>query len=95
VMHGGKVVRCFSARDYEGHQNDACVISLRRRNPYGGTILVRPQVLRSITKSKRSQTTANLSSGGRSCGPACGGVSETESSESDSGAVRLSDGSGD
>eukprot|EP00929_Paragymnodinium_shiwhaense_P007229 TRINITY_DN111162_c0_g1_i1.p1 TRINITY_DN111162_c0_g1~~TRINITY_DN111162_c0_g1_i1.p1 ORF type:complete len:463 (+),score=46.34 TRINITY_DN111162_c0_g1_i1:115-1503(+) len=53
VMHGGKCVVVFSARDYENHHNDACVLSLRRQNPYvvsQGVILVRPQVLRSITK---------------------------------------------
>merc|ERR1712232_543873 len=51
VLHEGKCVRVFSARDYEHNHNDACVLSIRRRNPhFGETILIRPQVLRSIER---------------------------------------------
>lgn len=45
VMHGGKCVRVFSARDYEGQGNDGCVLYVVEK---GGHLLVRPQVVRSL-----------------------------------------------
>jgi diadenosine tetraphosphatase ApaH/serine/threonine PP2A family protein phosphatase len=49
VMHGGKCVRVFSARDYEGSGNDGCVLDVEQGD---GHLLVRPQVLRSLTCPK-------------------------------------------
>lgn len=83
VMHGGKCVRVFSARDYEGHINDACVFSIRRRNPMGDvlshTILVRPQVLRSIHFGERPQDEDDHPTSVFNCGAA----DETESGDSE------------
>mmetsp|Transcript_36830 Transcript_36830/g.84861 ORF Transcript_36830/g.84861 Transcript_36830/m.84861 type:complete len:414 (+) Transcript_36830:116-1357(+) len=47
AMHGGKCIRVFSARDYEGYGNDAAILSLV---PEDGLLVVRPQVLFSITR---------------------------------------------
>jgi len=48
VMHGNRLVRVFSARDYEGHGNDGAALKVRRS--HGSKLVVRPQLLRSITK---------------------------------------------
>merc|ERR1712187_779561 len=37
---------------YEGHYNDGSVLSLRRQLPWTGPIIVRPQVLRSVTHKR-------------------------------------------
>jgi len=52
VMHGGRCVRVFSARDYEESGNDGCVLSITTD---GDTYVVRPQVLRSLFKCQRPQ----------------------------------------
>jgi len=49
VMHGGRCVRVFSARDYEGQGNDGCILHIAD-TPEG--IIVRPQVLRSLACPK-------------------------------------------
>lgn len=48
AMHRGKCMRVFSARDYEGMRNDGSILSITQES---STIVVRPQVLRSLTKS--------------------------------------------
>lgn len=53
VLHQGRCVRVFSARDYEGHGNDGACLSLTRWGAGSGTVVVlRPQVLRALTHSK-------------------------------------------
>mmetsp|Transcript_28672 Transcript_28672/g.52215 ORF Transcript_28672/g.52215 Transcript_28672/m.52215 type:complete len:415 (+) Transcript_28672:81-1325(+) len=47
VMHGGRCIRVFSARDYEDMHNDAAILSLV---PEDGLLVVRPQVLFSTTR---------------------------------------------
>jgi diadenosine tetraphosphatase ApaH/serine/threonine PP2A family protein phosphatase len=49
VMHGGKLVRVFSARDYEGGgHNDGCLLHIDEKH---GHLVVRPQVIRSCKRS--------------------------------------------
>merc|ERR1719160_1519330 len=50
VMHENLLVRVFSARDYEGHGNDGAVLFVRKSDQHG-LLKVRPQVLRSVTKT--------------------------------------------
>lgn len=56
VMHDNMLIRVFSARDYEGGSNDGAVLLFREafREPSDGRkqLVVRPQVLRSVTKSR-------------------------------------------
>jgi len=55
VMHDGRCIRVFSARDYEGYGNDGCVLMIVEGDPrqHGGPhLLVRPQVIRSLTMPK-------------------------------------------
>jgi len=50
VMHGGQLVRVFSARDYENQGNDGCILSITEGDPNHGKgphLLVRAQVVRS------------------------------------------------
>lgn len=47
VMHGGRCIRVFSARDYESNGNDASILSLTQA---ADLLMVRPQVLRAMTK---------------------------------------------
>jgi diadenosine tetraphosphatase ApaH/serine/threonine PP2A family protein phosphatase len=47
VMHSGKCIRVFSARDYEGMKNDGSILSVTQDQ---NALVVRPQVLRSLTK---------------------------------------------
>lgn len=47
AMHAGQCMRVFSARDYEGMNNDGAILSITRD---GDVIVVRPQVLRSLCK---------------------------------------------
>merc|ERR1719210_1854536 len=53
IMHERMLIRVFSARDYEGHANDGAVLLIE---PFAGSnenyLMVRPQVLRSLTKSR-------------------------------------------
>lgn len=54
VMHENLLIRVFSARDYEGHGNDGAILLISPPaddNP-DGPLLVRPQVLRSVTKAR-------------------------------------------
>merc|ERR1712194_657116 len=46
VMHHSKCVRVFSARDYEGCENDGSILSIESSG--SGPLVVRPQVIRSI-----------------------------------------------
>mmetsp|Transcript_105943 Transcript_105943/g.326994 ORF Transcript_105943/g.326994 Transcript_105943/m.326994 type:complete len:472 (-) Transcript_105943:155-1570(-) len=48
VMHGNRLVRVFSARDYEGQGNDGAMLKVRWSR--GKKLVVRPQLLRSLTK---------------------------------------------
>lgn len=50
-MHTGRCVRVFSARDYEGCDNDASVLLVTREQS-SGQLVIRPQVLRSLAKVK-------------------------------------------
>lgn len=52
VMHGGHLIRVFSARDYEGMDNDACILRIWQSPWTMGNIIVQPQVLKSFIKSK-------------------------------------------
>jgi hypothetical protein len=47
VMHSGKCLRVFSARDYEGMKNDGAILSITQESH---ALIVRPQVLRSLCK---------------------------------------------
>lgn len=47
VMHGNRLMRVFSARDYEGHTNDSCILYARQGKH---SIKIRPQVLHSMMK---------------------------------------------
>jgi len=53
VMHGGKCLRVFSARDYEGHKNDGSILLITQIR--SGKLLIRPQVLRSCRKAAARQ----------------------------------------
>jgi len=53
VMHNESLIRVFSARDYEGHDNDCAVLSVTDADEGGestGVLNVRPQVLSSISR---------------------------------------------
>mmetsp|Transcript_117107 Transcript_117107/g.303774 ORF Transcript_117107/g.303774 Transcript_117107/m.303774 type:complete len:509 (-) Transcript_117107:64-1590(-) len=55
VMHNESLIRVFSARDYEGHDNDCAVLSITSSeegvaDPSNGVLNVRPQVLSSISR---------------------------------------------
>merc|ERR1719181_1467437 len=55
VLHQGKCIRVFSARDYEGHGNDGACLSLTRwGSGTGAVVVVRPQVLCALTHSKEA-----------------------------------------
>lgn len=53
VMHNESLIRVFSARDYEGHRNDCCILSItddaEDEASSGGVLNVRPQVLSSCS----------------------------------------------
>ena len=55
IMHGGRCMRVFSARDYEGNGNDGSILLISegasngRQAPH---LLVRPQVVRSLAVPK-------------------------------------------
>jgi diadenosine tetraphosphatase ApaH/serine/threonine PP2A family protein phosphatase len=53
VMHGGRCVRVFSARDYEGHGNDGAILSITQGNDH---LLARAQVIRSLACPKADAT---------------------------------------
>ena len=42
VMHDQHLVRVFSARDYEGHRNDASIISIRKGSDQSESCAVGP-----------------------------------------------------
>jgi len=52
VMHGGRLIRVFSARDYEGMNNDGCIMRIWRSPWAMGNIVVQPQVLQSVLKRR-------------------------------------------
>eukprot|EP00746_Dinoflagellata_sp_MGD_P122200 gnl/MRDRNA2_/MRDRNA2_57142_c0_seq1.p1 gnl/MRDRNA2_/MRDRNA2_57142_c0~~gnl/MRDRNA2_/MRDRNA2_57142_c0_seq1.p1 ORF type:complete len:459 (-),score=82.91 gnl/MRDRNA2_/MRDRNA2_57142_c0_seq1:32-1330(-) len=52
VMHGGQLIRVFSARDYEGMDNDGCILRIWQSSLGMGDIIVQPQVIRSLVKHK-------------------------------------------
>lgn len=53
VMHDKMLVRVFSARDYEEHGNDGAVILISLKDPTRkhGPLVIRPQVVQSLTKN--------------------------------------------
>lgn len=51
VMHDDHLICVFSARDYDHHGNDGCVLLFRDCMETPGLLVVRPQVLRSATKT--------------------------------------------
>jgi len=53
VMHDDMLLRVFSARDYEDHENDGAVLLIRPAAEPGAPLLVRPQVLSSVSKARR------------------------------------------
>jgi len=50
VMHGSRLIRVFSARDYEHNRNDGAMLKVRRSK--SGHIIIRAQLLRSIDKAR-------------------------------------------
>lgn len=54
LMHQGHCMRVFSARDYEGMNNDAAILQIRYK-AHRGELVVRPQVLKSLTRSQRAR----------------------------------------
>eukprot|EP00927_Polykrikos_kofoidii_P044727 TRINITY_DN38612_c0_g1_i1.p1 TRINITY_DN38612_c0_g1~~TRINITY_DN38612_c0_g1_i1.p1 ORF type:complete len:434 (+),score=71.64 TRINITY_DN38612_c0_g1_i1:101-1402(+) len=54
VMHGGRVMRVFSARDHEGHGNDGAMLKVRLSR--GGKLVIRAKVLRSVTKMRQDSS---------------------------------------
>lgn len=54
VMHNESLMRVFSARDYEGHDNDSAILSVSSTSEAdeasAGVLTVRPQVLSSLTR---------------------------------------------
>ena len=59
VMHDEKLMRVFSARDYEEHRNDAAVLSIERRgnDDCRSPLTVRAQVLKSLEHVRASNGT--------------------------------------
>lgn len=49
IMHDGKCVRVFSARDYEGAENDGSILDIQPH--LSGNLSLKPQVLKSLAKS--------------------------------------------
>jgi len=60
VMHNSRLLRVFSARDYEGHQNDGAMLKVRWSK--GGKLVIRPQVLRSTVKMRPLGEASTLAS---------------------------------
>jgi len=56
MMHDNMLVRVFSARDYEGHGNDAAVIWISPSGEKGELLTVRAQVLCSLTKAREAES---------------------------------------
>lgn len=57
VMHDRMLMRVFSARDYEGHDNDAAILKVSRGNGDEHPIAVRLQVLSSVAKTRMAVET--------------------------------------
>lgn len=53
IMHDNHLISVFSARDYEQHGNDGTILSFSMRQDMSSMLTVRPQVLRSTTKSNK------------------------------------------
>merc|ERR1711957_742423 len=51
IMHGGRCMRVFSARDYEGEANDGSLLSIEKL-PELGNLIVRAQLLQSLAKAQ-------------------------------------------
>mmetsp|Transcript_89215 Transcript_89215/g.186451 ORF Transcript_89215/g.186451 Transcript_89215/m.186451 type:complete len:508 (-) Transcript_89215:237-1760(-) len=56
IMHNESLIRVFSARDYEGHDNDCAVLSVSNSEEgcnaeKDGVLDIRPQVLSSVSRS--------------------------------------------
>jgi len=62
VMHSGRCVRVFSARDYEGCKNDGSVLLVTRSNATG-KLHMKPQVLRSLAKIRKEMEGRDSSNG--------------------------------
>lgn len=54
IMHGDRLARVFSARDYDGHRNDGSVLFIE--DTYSG-LSVRAQTLRSVSKPEAVEVT--------------------------------------
>jgi len=52
VMHDGLCARVFSARDYEGQENDGSILDIRASSEPARRLVVKPQVILSLTKSQ-------------------------------------------
>jgi len=68
VMHEHMLIRVFSARDYEGHGNDAAVLMISGEADVSNAeqlLTVRSQVLRSVTKARGALKNGNGQSGTR------------------------------
>lgn len=61
-MHDGRLVRVFTARDYEGFQNDGCILDICRSES-GDKLIVKPQVLLSSTKGRRTSVPGHVRHG--------------------------------
>ena len=58
VMHEDKLMRVFSARDYEDHHNDAAVLSIQRSGNSEDSrapLVVRAQVLKSLERCRAAE----------------------------------------
>jgi len=62
VMHDNLLMRVFSARDYEHHGNDGAVLLVSHHDSRQ-MLQVRPQVLRSLTKSRAAQQDVRITVG--------------------------------
>eukprot|EP00930_Biecheleria_cincta_P084390 TRINITY_DN73875_c0_g1_i1.p1 TRINITY_DN73875_c0_g1~~TRINITY_DN73875_c0_g1_i1.p1 ORF type:complete len:460 (-),score=53.17 TRINITY_DN73875_c0_g1_i1:403-1782(-) len=51
IMHDGKCIRVFSARDYEGAENDGSVLDIQPNQ--SGSLVLKPQVLKSLAKDQQ------------------------------------------
>lgn len=65
VMHGGRLVRVFSARDYENNGNDGAILAIDKY-PNEKKFLVRPQLLQSLMKHNPRQIAEDVPISARS-----------------------------
>merc|ERR1719506_1013160 len=69
VMHDRRVIRVFSARDYEGNGNSCAVLFITEGAPVGtdarGELTVRPQVMLALNASSQDSSAASPSASDR------------------------------